>query len=291
MLVSLSYRPRGSLIEQIDPRARWIYSFALLFSIVLFWDLRFLLFFFALGMFQFALSRLTWKETRRAWIFIFILVSMLVVVNTLISTAGLTGEVRAAESHPVLVIDQPLPFFGWRLSFTLTIERLWYALSQVVRVLTISALFIVIPYTMDPRLYGTTFRNLGLSDRFAYSMDLAFRFLPTLTRDFNVTVDAQRARGYELERAGGGLIAQIRKMAPLMVPVTMNAILGGEDIINAMDLRCFGLRPRTWIYSFRYRTIDLILIGISLAILAASIVLHFGFHLGGFWVPGWILPA
>ena len=49
------------------------------------------------------------------------------------------------------------------------------------------------------------------------------------------------ARGYEVEKLEGGLIAQIRKMAPLVVPVTMNAILSGEDITNAMDLRCFGL--------------------------------------------------
>ena len=48
MLASLSYRPRNSVIERIDPRTRWIYSILLLFSIVLFWDLRFLLFFFVL---------------------------------------------------------------------------------------------------------------------------------------------------------------------------------------------------------------------------------------------------
>jgi energy-coupling factor transport system permease protein len=31
------------------------------------------------------------------------------------------------------------------------------------------------------------------------------------------------------------------------VPVTINAIVSGEDIIDAMDLRCFGIAKRTWL--------------------------------------------
>lgn len=289
MLASLSYRPRNSLIERIDPRARWIYSILLLFAIVLFWDLRFLLFFFVLAMVQYALANLTWRETRRAWFFIFFIVTMMVVVNTIITSGGTISQVTEGPVHPVLVIDSRLPVFGWPIRFTLTVERLWYALCQVVRILTISSLFIILPFTMDPRQYGITFRGMGAPDRLAYSMDLAFRFLPTLTRDFNITVDAQRARGYELERAQGGLFAQIRRMAPLMVPVTMNAILEGEDIINAMDLRCFGLRPRTWIQQLSYRWYDYLLIGGGVAILVTSLVLRYVFQVGDFWVPAWLV--
>ena len=133
------------------------------------------------------------------------------------------------------------------INFTLTVERLWFGLCQIVRVWAISAIFIIIPYSMDPRLYGVTFRRLGFPDRFAFSMDLAFRYVPTLARDFAVTLDAQKARGYEIERVEGGLITQVRRIAPLIIPVTIGSILSGEDMVNAMDLRCFGLRPRTWI--------------------------------------------
>jgi energy-coupling factor transporter transmembrane protein EcfT len=74
MLVSLNYRPHNSLIETFDPRARWIYSFAFLFSIVLFWDLRVLLAFFLISAAQYALSRLTWRATRRAWYLVTLIV-------------------------------------------------------------------------------------------------------------------------------------------------------------------------------------------------------------------------
>ncbi len=178
---------------------------------------------------------------------------------------------------------------GLSIHPTITVERVWFAASQVVRMLSISGLFLIVPYTMNPRLYGATFQATGLPDRFAFSMDLAFRFVPTLARDFSTTLDAQKARGYEVEKLAGGVIAQIRKMAPLVVPVTMNAILSGEDITNAMDLRCFGTGERTWVHKLTYRRRDHVLIGASILIGVASLVIRYGLGIGRFWVPPWAL--
>ncbi len=286
MLVTWKYRPRQSFVETFDPRARWIFSMLVLFSIIKFWDIRFLLFFFALVMTQYALTKLTWAETRRAWVFILVLVVFIVALNTLFTGRGGSGTVLHG-GHVLWRVEWRL--FGLSIHPTITVERLWFALSQIVRMLSISILFFIIPYTMDPRLYGVTFRGLGLPDRFAFSMDLAFRFVPTLARDFSTTLDAQRARGYEVERVEGGLIAQIRKMAPLVVPVTMNAILSGEDIVNAMDLRCFGLRPRTWVHKLEYQRRDYLLIGFGLLLFIAAIVVRNILHIGGFWLPTWAL--
>lgn len=288
MLISLSYRPRGSMIEKFDPRARWIFSLALLFSIVQFWDNRFLLFFFLFSIFQYVLTRLTWRETRRAWALIALIVSSMVILNTIITSSGTIGSVMEG-GHPVFSLHWSFPLTGWQVQFVLTIERLWFALGQIMRVLSIAMTFMIIPFTMDPRTYGVTFRGLGLPDRVAFTIDLAFRFIPTLARDFAVTLDAQRARGYEIERARGGLLARIRRMAPLIVPVTMNSILTGEDVVNAMDLRCFGLQARTWIQTLRYQWFDYLLIIFSLSLLAASLIIHSVFQVGDFWVPAWLL--
>jgi energy-coupling factor transport system permease protein len=289
MLVSLSYRPRGSVIEKFDPRARWIFSFAFLFSIVQFWDARFLLFFFLIAILQYAMTRLTWRETHRAWTMIIIIVSSMVIINTLITSAGTIGSVMQG-GHSVLNLHFTLPITSWQVHFVLTIERLWFALAQVMRVLSIALTFMVIPFTMDPRIYGVTFRGMGFPDRIAFTIDLAFRFIPTLAHDFSITLDAQRARGYEVERAKGGLFAQIRRIAPLLVPVTMNSILTGEDVANAMDLRCFGLQARTWIQTLQYCWYDYALIALSVLLLAGSLAIHLMFGIGDFWVPACLLP-
>src|SRR5574337_1927822 len=101
-------------------------------------------------------------------------------------------------------------------------------------------------------------------------MDLTMRLVPTFARDFQLTMDAQRARGYELEKIRGGLIEQVRKLGPLMVPVTIHAIIGSEDIIDAMDLRAFGVGPRTWLEQLKYRKRDIALIACSILLLVIS---------------------
>lgn len=291
MIVTFGYKPRKSIVEEFDPRARWFFSFLVLFAIVNFWDIRFLTFFLIISFVQFFLANLTWKETKRAWFFILFLMTMMILVNTIITGTGTVGSVMDTGSgHPILVLEKPDLIFGWDLKFTLTIERVWFALTQVVRILAISGLFITIPFTMDPKEYGSTFKGMGLPDKLAFTLDLAFRFVPTLARDFGVTLDAQKARGYELERVDGNIFRQIKKMAPLVVPVTMNSLLNGEDTVNAMDLRCFGTEKRTWLKELKYRKRDYLLIIFGVLLLVMSFILPRFLDIGNFWLPAFLIP-
>ena len=77
----------------------------------------------------------------------------------------------------------------------------------------------------------------------------------------------------------------IRRVAPLIVPIVMNSIISGEDITNAMDLRCFGLKKRTWIEKLTYRNRDYIWIGLGAVIFIGSLILNYGFDLGEFYIP------
>jgi hypothetical protein len=171
-----------------------------------------------------------------------------------------------------------------------TVERAFFGVSQFVRVFSIAVMTILIPYSLNPAVYGITFKGLGLPDSIAYAMDLTMRFIPTFGRDFQLTMDAQRARGYELEKISGGLIQQVRKLGPLMVPVTIHAIIGSEDIIDAMDLRAFGTGPRSWLDQLTYKLHDRILIAFGGLIFAASLAAGFAGY-GKFWVPPALLDS
>lgn len=288
MLISWSYRTRNSLMGKFDPRARWIFSFAFLIAATQFWDARYLAVLFVLAFLWYFSAGVGWKETRRAWTFVWFLLFVMIFVNTIL-TGGGAGGVVPPGGHLVWPDGFHLPLVSQPIHFGLTYERLWFALCQVLRIGGISAVFIIIPFAMDPRLYGVTFRGLGFPDKFAYSMELAFRYVPTIARDFGVTVDAQRARGYELESIKGGIFKQILRTAPLVIPVTMNSILTGEDVVNAMDLRCFGQRPRTWLYKLEYHRRDYVLISFSILLFIASLALNLIFRAGGFWVPNFVL--
>jgi len=287
MLIAWRYRERDTIIQRLDPRARIIFMLATLFSIIQFWDLRIMVVFLAISVTQYALARLTWRETRRVWI----LVSFIILFMTILTFLTGRGGVDYAyhEEHLIRRLGPlSLPIVGWQIGLNITAEKTIFALSQLTRMYAITIMALTIPYTVDPSLYGVTFRGLGLPDKFAYAMDLAFRFVPTLGRDFSITLDAQRARGYEVEKLSGGIVAQIRRLAPLLVPVTINAIVGAEDIIDAMDLRAFGVGPRTWMRRLTYRRADVVLIAAGALIFLASTVLAF-MGIGKLWVPAALL--
>jgi len=285
MLVTWRYRKRDILIQRIDPRARLIFFGCFLLAVLSFWDLRFLAVFLAMGFGQVFLARVPWRDTRRAWLFIGTVATFFTIVTFLSGRGGF--EFYTIE-HEITRLNAPFAILGWRPYVLVTAERITYALCQFSRIMAVATFALTIPYTINPRHYGVAFRRLGLPDKFAFAMDLAFRFVPTVARDFAITYDAQRARGYELERLRGGLITQIRRLAPLLVPVVIQAIVGGEEIIDAMDLRAFGVGPRTWLVELRYSLGDRLLIAFSLLLLVGSMGLRMA-GIGGFWIPEGLL--
>ena len=86
------------------------------------------------------------------------------------------------------------------------------------------------------------------------------RFMPSLANDLGATMDAQRVRGHEWDKGKGGPIAKLRRTVPLVVPLTMNAIVNAEDTIDAMDLRGFGVGKRTWYRQLRFGWLDWLLV-------------------------------
>ena len=285
MLVAWRYRPRNSFIQSFDPRAWLIFFLCFLFSTLAFWDVRYLLPFFIIALFVLVTSGVKWHEIRRAFLFIVGFVFFFAFLTFLTGRGG--QEVYGAE-HLIAQFKAPFSVFGWVPTLNVTVERIFFGISQFVRVSSIAIMTVLIPYSLDPSKYGITFKGLGLPDKFAYAMDLTMRFIPTFSRDFQLTMDAQKAWGHELERISGGLIAQVKKLGPIFVPVTIHAIISSEDIIDAMDLRAFGVGPRTWLDVLQRTFRDRVLIwaGVGIAILSLALAT---LGLGGFWVPDALL--
>jgi energy-coupling factor transport system permease protein len=282
MIVTWGYRERGSVIERVDPTARIVVFLALSFAIVQVWDLRIILLFFTLAMILLRLSRLTWQETRRFWIFMSIVV---LILTFLTAVTGWQGSGVYTVEHPIW--PNGLILFGRTWYPALSVERAFFAATQLIRIFTLATFAILLMYTMHPARYGIAVRRLGVPDKFAFATDLAFRFVPTLAQEFGTTLDAQKARGYELERKGG-LFRQIRNTAPLVIPVTIGAIVNADETVDAMDLRAFGTGKRTWFEELRYQWWDYaVMIGAVLIFILITILNVRGY--GDFWLPsGWI---
>jgi energy-coupling factor transport system permease protein len=279
MLATWKYRPRNTFIQRLDPRTRFIFLFSIILALTVpeIWDYRIILSLFLLSLTLYLLARIEWQDIRRTWLYIFVLVFFIVGLNGLLSGRG----------GPSSVTDIPSPVVfhvGW---IPVTVSKIWFALNQMARMLTMAMPALMLPYTLDPNIYGTAFKRMGVSDKVSFTMDLAFRFLPTFSRDLSTTMDAQRARGYEMDKLKGGLVARIQKLAPLIIPVVMQSTVTGEEVIDAMDLRAFGTKPRSWLKELHYAPRDYFMIGLGVVIFIACCVLKWGFGIGGFSVPDW----
>ncbi len=275
MLVTWKYRPRDTFIQRLDPRARLIMLAAMVVAFTQLWDLRVLVPLVGFALALYLAARIEWADVRRVWIFIVVFITLIVIANTILGARGGPAAVRNDTSEPFLVI-------GW---VRITEARLWFLVAQFMRMIGGSLMAIPIPFTFSPTQYGVSFRQFGIPDKPAYSIDLAFRLVPTLGRDFGATMDAQRARGFELERLRGGIFERLRRLAPLIVPVVVHAIVGGEEIVDAMDLRAFGTSPRTWSGRLTYAARDIAFIALAVVIGVGAIVLA---NLGAaeLWFPG-----
>jgi energy-coupling factor transport system permease protein len=88
MLAHFAYVPRDSPIHRLDPAAKVIFMLCYIFSMGLFYDVRVLAILLAIGLGYYALARLRWAETRRAWTFVLVFVFVLVGISTLVWGAG-----------------------------------------------------------------------------------------------------------------------------------------------------------------------------------------------------------
>lgn len=276
MLIAWKYKERGTWYQRLNPRVRLVVILCLMLAVIQVWDLRLLAGFFTAAVIQYFAARLTWRETRVTWLVLGTFIGGITLLTFLTGRGGL----NIFEDTRVLWQGQ-----GWLGWLTVSVERIAFAAAQFVRLLTIAQLAVVFPYTIHPARYGVIFKGLGASDQVAVATDLAFRFVPSLGHDLATTMDAQKARGYELERAGG-LVQALRNLAPLIVPVTIGAIMRGEELIDAMDLRAFGTGPRTWSVQLPMTRADHLMLAIGVGTLAAVTLLNlFAPSFGVLWVP------
>jgi energy-coupling factor transport system permease protein len=275
------YLGRGSWLSRRDPRLIVLTVVCFVFSAIQVWDLRLMLGLAGLAAVYYRSAGIPFRAVRRQWAFVIFFVSLLVLVNGVIA-GGRVPRIPDDQLHVYL----HLPIVGTPISA----ESLMYALTQLVRFLAMAGVGFPLAFAMHPADFGATFARLGIPGRFAFAIDLTFRFVPSLSADLQTTIDAQRVRGMELDRGAGGFLGRIRRQGPILVPTVVNAIVGAEDTIDAMDLRGFGTGPRTWLRVLRYDRTDRIVVGLLVLMLIVATVAGFTTSSSQVWVPEFILP-
>lgn len=178
---------------------------------------------------------------------------------------------------PVLlvVMTMQLLFLGWREpAGQVYFQWGWIRVTQfsahlvVISILRVIALILLTSlFTMTSTTTELThgiesllspFRRLGLpAHEIALIATIALRFVPTLAEDLERIMKAQASRGAEFGAALWRPDKLARTYVPLMVPLFLSALRRAEDLVLAMESRCYvSGAGRTKLFLLQSRPLD-----------------------------------
>ena len=281
MNIAPRYLGRGSWLARRDPRVLILVVALFIFTVLQVWDERVVLLLLAIAIAYYRSANIPWRHIRRNWTVVFVFIGLLVTVNLFVFSDGFVEGLPPGERH--LLFTTPV------LGTPVTAESLSLAVTQFTRYLTMATIGFPVAFAIAPSDFGVAFHRLGVPEKFAFGIDLTFRFLPSLAADFATTVDAQRIRGFDWSSGATGFLTRVRRSTPVVVPTVVNAIAGAEDTIDAMDLRAFGTGPRSWLRELRYDTADRLLLLGFLGLLVLFTALGFAGITSKLWVFPFLL--
>lgn len=125
---------------------------------------------------------------------------------------------------------------------------------------------------LDFVLKPTSFRVHTL----AMMMTLALRFIPTLIEEIDKIMNAQKARGADLE--SGSIMQRAKALIPIIIPLFVSSFRRAYELAFAMDCRCYtGGDGRTRMKQMRFTYRDLLVFLVFALIFAGIVVLNIKF--------------
>lgn len=192
------------------------------------------------------------------------ILGMLVVMGLLNIFFSRSGEVLAAWG-PIAITTGGLANAGL---YTLRFALVVILGAVMLQTTTPTALTDAIGSLLSPlRRFGVHTQEIALV------LSLALRFLPTLARETHAIVDAQSARGGDIET--GSPTKRLHALAAIVVPVFAGTLRHADNLALALDARCYedGVRRTHWRH-MRIRQRDLLFAAVTTLYLCTLAVLR-----------------
>ena len=166
----------------------------------------------------------------------------------------------------------PLVHF-WFL--TIYAEGVRYAVLMAVRVMALIAGTSLLTYTTSPIVLTDAIEQLLKPlgklhfpvHELAMMMSIALRFIPTLIEETDKIMNAQKARGAQLDT--GKMTDRVKALVPVLIPLFISAFRRADELAMAMEYRCYrGGTGRTRLKVLRCEKQDYIDLAVCIACFA-----------------------
>ena len=106
----------------------------------------------------------------------------------------------------------------------------------------------------------------------AMMMSIALRFIPTLIEETDKIMNAQKARGAQLDT--GKMTDRVKALVPVLIPLFISALRRADELAMAMECRCYhGGEGRTRLKQLKFTSEDfrcLVVIAVALVVIACT---------------------
>ncbi|TRO51059.1 energy-coupling factor transporter transmembrane protein EcfT [Candidatus Bathyarchaeota archaeon] len=243
----LKFRRVYSPIHNLDPRIKFVYVCSVFVAAILFGELIPLIALFLLPIPFVFLARV-----QKEWL------------------RSLRGAAFIASF--IFIINLATSFFysGYVLTTAIVENSVAMTLRFVVLVESFSVFFL----TTSPDHLGLALEQTRVPYEFAFAFTTAVRFVPVLAEEAQTIMDAQKARGLELEK--GNILKRIRNYVPVLIPLIVSAIRRSLELAEAMESRAWGAtEKRTNLYALQLHRGDFSLLAITIGVLVVAIYVRF----------------
>ena len=165
--------------------------------------------------------------------------------------------------------------------FSLTWEAVERAAQMILRIMLLITGTFLLTYTTSPialtdgleRLLNPLKVIRFPVHELSMMMCIALRFIPTLIKETDKIMSAQKARGADFET--GSLMERARALIPILVPLFISAFRRADELAIAMECRCYqGGEGRTKLKQLHYTRLDFIAYGVGVVLILGVLLLN-----------------
>ncbi len=148
--------------------------------------------------------------------------------------------------NSLYVKDGTLLFDWW--IFSITTGGIYRAALMALRITLLIFVSASLTYTTTPNDLTDAIERLCFPLKFiglgtmvhvlTMMMTIALRFIPTLIEETQKIINAQKARGADIE--SGGLLTKVKALAPILIPLIILSVRRAYDLAEAMECRCYN---------------------------------------------------
>jgi energy-coupling factor transport system permease protein len=254
------YTPRPSWIHRTDPRVKLLFVGTFIFLLILYKNLWVMLAALLL------VHIIHWQAQMPLARFLF-------VWKTLLPVSLLMLLLRVIF-YPV---GDPI-FQIWLIEVTPVAIAQGLVLAG--RIITMAFVVFAWLYTTDQPMLIQSLVKLKVPYTWGLTLALALRYIPTFQGMYTMILEAQQARGLNLDDTKG--FYRVRRMMPIFVAMIITALRSSSQLAMAIEARAFGIKgvQRTNLYELQARPFDYLLTLILLTLLAGLTFAYFRFGFG-----------